>query len=117
MLGPGDAADELARVQVEQEDGFVRARLTGEVDLSNAEQVYEQVLAAAQDAPLLLVELSGLGFIDSAGMAAMGRLARALSTGMTRLRIVARRDSVAARTLALAGMDRVLPISSEESAP
>ena len=89
------------------------AAVVGELDMSNADDIHQQLRAAASDAARLVVDLSGLGFIDSAGIAVLDRLHRELATGPTELRIAATPDSVAARTLRLAGMDRVLPMAPE----
>lgn len=103
---------QLARVQVEQGSDAARAMLVGELDMSNADRVYEELIAAAIGCRQLLVDLTGLDFIDSAGIAVLDRLSRALSQGSTQLRIIAPEGSVAGRTLALAGMDRVLPMGA-----
>jgi len=54
---------------VEERDGAVVVRLAGELDLYNAHAVREQLLAAAERGPeRLIVDLSGLKFIDSTGL-------------------------------------------------
>jgi len=54
---------------VEERDGAVVVRLAGELDLYNAHAVREQLLAAADRGPeRLVVDLSGLTFIDSTGL-------------------------------------------------
>ena len=108
--------DELARVQVERHPDAVRVIVVGELDMSNAAAVYEQLAAAAVGDQDLVVDLSGLAFIDSAGIAVLDRLSRRLSQSSTRLRILAPEASVAGRTLALAGMDQVLPMATGETA-
>lgn len=80
--------------------------------MSNADEIYQRLLVAARGCETLIVDLSGLAFIDSAGVAAIDRLNRTI-TGGTALRVVAERGSVPARTLALAGMDQVLPMLGE----
>jgi anti-sigma B factor antagonist len=107
---------ELARVQVEHGPDLVRAMVVGELDMSNADLVFEQLTAAASADHDLIVDLTGLAFIDSAGIAALDRLSRTVAGSHTRLRIVAPAGSVAGRTLALAGMDQVLPMATSEAA-
>ena len=54
---------------VEERDGAVVVRLAGELDLYNAHAVREELLAAAERGPeRLIVDLSGLTFIDSTGL-------------------------------------------------
>jgi anti-sigma B factor antagonist len=54
---------------VEERDRAVVVRLVGELDLYNAHVVREELLAAATRSPeRLVVELSGVTFIDSTGL-------------------------------------------------
>jgi len=54
---------------VEERDGAVIVELVGELDLYNAHLVREQLFAAAKGGPeRLVVELSGVTFIDSTGL-------------------------------------------------
>ena len=54
---------------VEDRDGAIVVRLTGELDLYNAHLVREALLAAAKREPeRLVVELSEVTFIDSTGL-------------------------------------------------
>ncbi len=56
-------------VGVEEHDGAVVVRLSGELDLYNAHSVREELLAAADREPeRLVVDLSELTFIDSTGL-------------------------------------------------
>jgi anti-anti-sigma factor len=112
----GDEFMELATVRVEWTADTVRATLSGELDMSNAESIYQRLLSAAVNGCELLVDLAGLAFIDSAGIAVLDRLYRTLAAGSTRLVLAAGRGTVAARTLALAGMDRVLPMAPGDTA-
>jgi anti-anti-sigma factor len=54
---------------VEDRDGAIVVRLAGELDLYNAHLVRDVLLAAAKREPeRLVVELSGVTFIDSTGL-------------------------------------------------
>ena len=54
---------------VEERDGAVVIRLVGELDLYNAHQVREELFSVAGREPeRLIVELSGVTFIDSTGL-------------------------------------------------
>ena len=111
-----DQHAELARIEIERHDGHCNAFLVGELDMSNAEEIYQQLLSATEGNKTIMVDLSRLAFIDSAGVAVLDRLNRALADGPISLRINAHEGSVAARTLALAGMDQVLPMASNDTA-
>ena len=54
---------------VERDDGVVVVRLGGELDLYNADDVRDALLAAADESPeRIVVDLSGVDFIDSTGL-------------------------------------------------
>ena len=111
-----DQYAELATVHVERSGDHSRALLIGELDMSNAEEIYQRLLAVAEGSATVMVDLSRLAFIDSAGVAILDRLNRSLGEGTVKLRISAGKGSIAARTLALAGMDRILPMALDDSA-
>ncbi len=67
------SAEEL--VHVEQRDGVVIVRVTGDVDLSNAAQVEAAVLAAATTSHgSMVVDLTAVPFVDSAGVRCLDHL-------------------------------------------
>jgi anti-sigma B factor antagonist len=75
-----DVADEnFAAGAVEaagEEDGAPVARLTGEIDISNAEPIGDALDAiVGPDARRVVVDLEGLEFMDSAGIAMLLRIA------------------------------------------
>ncbi len=116
MSDPREEHDDLATVEIEQSEGQVVATVLGEVDISNADDIYRRLVGASSGAGTLTVNLSRLSFLDSAGIAGLDRLHQDLGGGPTRLQIQAGPGSVAARILALAGMDQVLPMTREASA-
>jgi anti-sigma B factor antagonist len=59
------------------EDGVPVVRITGELDLSTAETARVAMAPAVEGAPpCLVLDLSGLGFMDSTGIALMVSLTR-----------------------------------------
>ena len=65
----GGVAVPMADVRIEREDKTVVAVLTGEVDMSNAASVRLQIAeSVTPDDDALIVDLSELSFIDSAGL-------------------------------------------------
>jgi anti-sigma B factor antagonist len=116
MADLGDENGALATVTTEREAGRVRATVGGEIDMSNVDEVSQQLRRAVHGNEVLIVDLSRLAFIDSAGIAALHRLHRDLTGAGAQLRVVAGESSVAGRTLRLAGMDQVLPMDVEEGA-
>lgn len=54
--------------KITDEGGALRVTLTGECDLAVADQLSDALLAAVRRAPLVIVDLAGLGFLDSTGV-------------------------------------------------
>lgn len=74
----------LFRVEVNTVEGYHVARLSGEIDLSNASDL-ERLLCDVIDQGPVVVELSGLEFLDSTGLSALivaRRRADRLGTGL-----------------------------------
>ena len=69
----------MAEIRVEREDENVVAVLTGEVDMSNAATVRQEIAeSVTPDDDALIIDMSGLSFIDSAGLHAMIELGTVL---------------------------------------
>ncbi|HEX7162076.1 MAG TPA: STAS domain-containing protein [Trebonia sp.] len=84
--------------------------LPGEIDITNSAAVKASVLAVLDDPGLVIVDMTGTTFCDSSGLRTLiVARDRAAASGCT-LRIVIRPDSSVARSLAILGMDRMLPI-------
>jgi anti-sigma B factor antagonist len=68
-LGDHGPLHEAPVTGVEERDGAVVVQLAGELDLYNAHAVRDELLAAAARSPdRLVVDLSGVTFIDSTGL-------------------------------------------------
>jgi len=98
-------------VSVEDREGGSRTvvHLVGEADVTT--QALAEVLAAeaARKPSLLLVDISGLTFIDSAALHQLVQAHRKLSADGGRLELVAPTEPVA-RILRLSAIDQVIPI-------
>jgi anti-sigma B factor antagonist len=90
-------------------DGWV-IRLAGELDLSNT-SLLEQALETAvrSDVQRIILELSGLEFIDSSGLRTLVVAARESGADSGRLRIRRGTSAAVTRVLGLTGLDRALP--------
>ena len=90
---------------VEDRDGAIVVRLSGELDLYNAQLVRDALLTAAKREPeRLVVELSEVTFIDSTGL---GVLIEARTKLKNRRRVPARRPGLETRrALEISGLDR-----------
>jgi len=94
---------------VREEAGVVVAALSGDVDLESSPRARELLLGLVRDGRSVLVDLSGVGYIDSSGVASLieaFQLARRAGTGFA---LVSPTPS-ALRVLQLARLDRVFTI-------
>jgi anti-sigma B factor antagonist len=84
--------------------------LPAEVDVSNADQVRRDLAAAmAQDASLVIADMSATTFCDSAGVTALVRAVRQANASGTGLRLATSAPAVT-RVLAITGVDRLIGI-------
>jgi anti-sigma B factor antagonist len=84
--------------------------LPAEIDVSNADQIREDLLAAvAQDASLVIADMSATTFCDSAGVTALVRAMRKANASGTGLRVTTSAPAVT-RVLAITGVDQLIDI-------
>jgi anti-sigma B factor antagonist len=85
----------------------LRIEARGELDISNAQALdVELERASRSEVERIIVDLSGLEFIDSIGMAALGRIETHYAA--ERFSLVKAPEQVQ-RAIALTGLTRVLP--------
>ena len=95
----------LGDLDLELQDSVLVARMTGEVDLSNARGMEDAIIVATPNhATTVVVDLSRLDYLDSAGIQLLYRLREQLQTRGQDLRLVLPADSPAAEALKLAGV-------------
>ncbi|HEV7657292.1 MAG TPA: anti-sigma factor antagonist [Mycobacteriales bacterium] len=104
------APEELARVAAERHGETVLARLSGEIDLSNAAAVEDLLTHGVGGATAVAVDLSGLSYLDSAGLALLSRLSGRLAGRSGQLRLVVPPDAVVGRTLSISGLPAAIPV-------
>jgi anti-anti-sigma factor len=103
-----------AEIAVERRDGAVVARLTGEVDMTNATYVGgELTRSVPNDASGLVVDLSRTRYLDSAAIELLFELARRLGRRRQGLRLVLPAGSPLRRVLILTEIDSVAPLHEE----
>jgi anti-anti-sigma factor len=89
-----------AQVAVERHGAAVLARLSGEVDMTNATYVGEELRdSVPNDATALVVDLSATSYIDSAAIGLLFELARRLGRRRQDLRLVVPDGSPLVRVL------------------
>ena len=65
---------ELARLETSVRDGVLLAAISGEIDVSNAAALEERLADAAQGRPALVIDLTQVTFLDSAGVRLLDHL-------------------------------------------
>jgi len=84
--------------------------LPAEIDITNADQVREDMLSVLnQGATLLIADLSTTTFCDSAGVGALARTFRRADANQSEMRLVISTRTVL-RVLSLTGVDRLIDI-------
>lgn len=95
----------LADVQFSEHERVVVARLKGEVDLSNADSIETAIVEATPNHALaLILDVSALDYLDSAGIHLIYKLRQKLRARGQTLRLVIPTESPAHDALRLAGV-------------
>jgi anti-anti-sigma factor len=111
MDGPASIARfGSAQLVVERRDGGARVRVSGDVDLSNADLIGGAI--RDMDAPGVVLDLRQVGFMDSFGL----RLLVALQhdPAIRDLRLVAGRGTYVGRLVELAGLDWIIRVAEAD---
>ena len=107
------SSTELATIAFEDAERATVATIRGEVDLSNADRLLEDLMAQVGEAPGLVVDLGGCSYMDSAGLRVIARVdlrCRGVGSG---LRLVVHRGSSIDRVLVMTHMDEVLTVDRQ----
>jgi len=100
-----------AEIVLDRRDGYVVGRLSGEVDMSNATYVREQLLTSMpNDALALVLDLSACRYLDSAAIEVVFDLSRRLRRRRQELRIVVPPDSPLRRVIELTEVHTAAPV-------
>jgi len=107
-----------AEIVLDRRGGSVVARLSGEVDMSNAAYVREQLLASTpNDALALVLDVSGCRYLDSAAIEVLFDVSRRLGRRRQELRLVMPPTSPLRRVIELTEVHTAAPLyESLESA-
>jgi anti-sigma B factor antagonist len=98
-------------IELERRGGALIARLTGEVDMTNAAHVRDEVLnAVPNDAHALVIDLSACTYLDSAAIEVLFDLARRLGRRRQDVLIALPPDSPLRRVLTLTEVGVVAPL-------
>lgn len=103
----------LADIAIERHGGTVVGRLRGEVDMTNAALVRDQLLdAVPNDVLVLVVDLEDCRYLDSAAIEVVFDLSRRLGRRRQELRLVVPESSPLGRVLLLTDVNSVAPVHS-----
>ena len=108
---------DLTQVEIEQRDDVVVARLTGELDISVAQVTGQRIAdAVPSSARGVVVDMSGLDFMDSSGVSMLFGLARQVGSHRQQLVVVAPTGRPVARVLQIVEFDRAAPVREDVDA-
>jgi anti-sigma B factor antagonist len=100
-----------AEIAVERHGAVVVARLSGEVDMTNATYVGEELASSVpNDALALAIDLAETRYLDSAAIELLFALARRLRRRRQALRLVVPPDSPLRRVLELTDVRSAAPV-------
>ena len=106
-----------AELGFERHDLAVVATLEGEVDMTNAEYVRDEITSQVpNDAHLLVIDLSTTQYLDSAAIELLFELSRRLIRRRQELRLVVPDESPLTRLLMLTDVGSVAPVHPDLAA-
>ena len=107
----------LANVRLEHHDGTPVAFLNGDVDAANASRVGEELIGAVTNrASGLVVVLSDIRYLDSAGINLLFQLYEQLGTRRQRLGLVLDASAQLGRVLEISGVRTTIPVWNDVDA-
>jgi anti-anti-sigma factor len=98
-------------IVLDRRDGSIVARLSGEVDMSNASYVRDQLLTSMPNEALTLVlDLTGCRYLDSAAIEVLFDVSRRLARRRQELRLVLPPSSPLRRVIELTEVHTAAPV-------
>ena len=102
-----------AEIAVERRGGSVVAHVSGEIDMTNATYLREQLLdSTPNDALALVIDITGCRYLDSAAIEVIFDLSRRLQRRRQELRLVVPDSSPLGRVLVVTDVNSVAPVHS-----
>jgi len=106
----GPAATQ-AFVTIARSDDVALIKVTGEVDLANAETIEQEILQGIRDGlSAVTLDLTGLRYIDSAGLWILFRLGTSLTTAKIAGEVVVPVDGPIRRMVDIAGVSAAISV-------
>lgn len=105
---------ELARLSLETDGDVELARVAGEVDASNVDDLTRQLLdAVSNNVRALVLDLTKTSYIDSSGISLIFDAAARMKNRRQQLRLVVEPKSFVSEVLAAVSMSDSVPIDAE----
>ena len=101
---------ELATIEFERAERTSVARIEGEIDMSNADRVLEELMARVGVDPWMVVDLTSCSYVDSAGLSVIARVDARSREVLCGLRLVVVADSGVDRVLSMTRLNAVLNV-------
>ena len=100
-----------AEIVLDRRNGSIVARLSGEVDMSNASYVRDQLLASMpNEAIALVLDITGTRYLDSAAIEVLFEVSRRLARRRQELRLVMPPESPLRRVIELTEVHTAAPV-------
>ena len=110
-------SDELATLRVRERSAIVIAVVEGEIDLSNAPGLQGELTAAVPNSARgLLLDLTGIDFLDSSGVHMLYDVADRLTTRQQRFAVVLEPDAPPRRAIELSGIEPAAWLYGDQTA-
>ncbi len=101
----------LARLHLEQRGRALVVRIEGEIDLSNADQIRDDVTnAVLHDAAGVALDLTATTYLDSSGIRLLFDLAQRLHSRRQQLVLVVTDQALVRRVIVLTKLDEAVPL-------
>jgi anti-anti-sigma factor len=101
---------ELATIAFEQTERASVVRIEGEIDMSNADHVLDELMARVGIEPWLVVDLTSCSYVDSAGLSVIARVDARAREVLSGLRLVVVADSGVDRVLSMTRLNALLNV-------
>lgn len=113
---PSVAVNRQVTVETERQGGVLVLVVSGEIDLVSEPQLTKDIdTALLEESDVLVVDLSGVSFIASVGLATLVRAQQRADEHDIALRVVASQRAVL-RPLEVTGLDKVLAVYASRAA-
>lgn len=101
---------EALTIDVRHQPGHVLVAVAGEVDISTAPQLREQLAGLAGKGRPLIIDLDRVNFIDASGLGVLAGTAKRAAAHGTSLHVVAARPHTR-RLFSITGLDQHIPLT------